>query len=313
MTALLQCLSHSPLIGRVDPAQPILQDVRETVNKARERIAAFNPELILIFAPDHYNGFYYDIMPPFCIGTQAYAIGDYGSAEGFLSVPAETAEAAATFALEAGIDVALSHKMTVDHGFAQPLDFLLGGLNTVPVIPVFINSVAVPLPSFHRARLLGNVLGQYVCSLGKRVLIIGSGGLSHQPPVPEFATADQAVKERLLGGGRHLSAQQRQARTEQVINVARQFSQNQNILHPLNTEWDHWFLNIIASGKLTELDDIPNETVSSKAGKSAHEVKNWVAAAAAMAAFGHYSEVTHYYHAIPEWIAGYGAFTAIQA
>ena len=49
--------------------------------------------------------------------------------------------------------------MQVDHGFAQPLEFLLGGLDRVPVLPVFINGVAAPLPGFQRTRLLGEAMG----------------------------------------------------------------------------------------------------------------------------------------------------------
>jgi 2,3-dihydroxyphenylpropionate 1,2-dioxygenase len=313
MPALLQCLSHTPLVGHVDPEQLILDEVSGVIANARKRIEAFDPELVLLFSPDHYNGFFYDVMPSFCIGTAAYAIGDFGSAEGDLRVPAVLAEAAFQFVLDAGVDTALSHKMQVDHGFAQPLEFLLGGLDKAPVIPVFINSVAVPLPSFERARLLGDALGRYVVSLNKRVLIIGSGGLSHQPPVPELATANEHMKDRLRGSGRDLPQDEREARTNRVIDAARKFADDQNTLLPLNPEWDQWFLDLLATGRISELDAVSNQEVSEKAGKSAHEVKNWVAAAAAMVAFGPYREESRYYRPIPEWIAGYGVLTATTA
>ncbi|SFM71759.1 3-carboxyethylcatechol 2,3-dioxygenase [Marinobacter zhejiangensis] len=312
MKALLQCLSHTPLVGHVDPEQYILEEVNNVIDEARKRIETFDPELVLLFSPDHYNGFFYDIMPSFCIGTHARAIGDFGTAAGELTVPAELSEQAAQHVMNAGVDVALSHRMQVDHGFAQPLEFLLGGLDKLPVIPVFINSVAVPLPSFQRARLLGDALGQYLASLNKRVLIIGSGGLSHQPPIPELPTANEHIKDRLLGSGRDLPAEERKARTNRVIDAARKFVDDQNTLRPLNAEWDQWFLEVIASGNLAELDQVNNQDVSDQAGKSTHEVKTWVAAAAAMAAFGQYTEQARYYRPIPEWIAGYGALTAAQ-
>lgn len=52
------------------------------------------------------------------------------------------------------------------------------------MLPVFINGVAAPLPGFQRTRLLGEAMGRFLNTLNKRVLILGSGGLSHQPPVP---------------------------------------------------------------------------------------------------------------------------------
>ena len=150
MHAYLHCLSHSPLVGYVDPAQEVLDEVNGVIASARERIAAFSPELVVLFAPDHYNGFFYDVMPPFCLGVGATAIGDFGSAAGELPVPVELAEACAHAVMKSGIDLAVSYCMQVDHGFAQPLEFLLGGLDKVPVLPVFINGVATPLPGFQR-------------------------------------------------------------------------------------------------------------------------------------------------------------------
>ena len=55
MNAYLHCLSHTPLVGYVDPAQAVLDEVNGTIADARARIAAFSPELVVLFAPDHYN------------------------------------------------------------------------------------------------------------------------------------------------------------------------------------------------------------------------------------------------------------------
>ena len=51
MHAYLHCLSHSPLVGYVDPAQEVLDEVNGVIASARERIAAFSPELVVLFAP----------------------------------------------------------------------------------------------------------------------------------------------------------------------------------------------------------------------------------------------------------------------
>lgn len=200
MSAYLHCLSHTPLIGHVDPDAAVLAEVEARVAAARERIARFEPELAILFAPDHYNGFFYDLMPPFCIGAQAHAIGDFGSAAGPLEVPRSLAEDCAAAVLAAGVDVALSYRMQVDHGFAQPLEQLLGGLDRCPVIPVFVNAVAAPLPSFQRARRLGEAIGAYARGLDRRVLLLGSGGLSHQPPVPDLASCRRTSARPGSGG-----------------------------------------------------------------------------------------------------------------
>lgn len=310
MSAYLHCMSHTPLVGYVDPAPEVLDEVNAMIAEARERIARFNPELIVLFAPDHYNGFFYDVMPAFCIGMAADAIGDFNTAAGALSVPKVLAEACATAVMDAGVDVAVSYRMQVDHGFAQPLEQLLGGLDRCPVIPVFINSVAIPLPGFQRTRLLGEAIGRWAQTLNKRVLFLASGGLSHQPPVPELAKVDARMADRLMGSGRQLPADERQARQDRVIQAARDFVEDQNSLHPLNPTWDRQFLDTLDQGRLSDLDALGNDELSALAGKSTHEVKTWVAACAALSAFGPYQSESRYYRPIPEWIAGFGALSA---
>ncbi len=310
MKAYLHCMSHSPLFGHVDPEQSVLEEVKTVISNARQRIAAFAPDLIILFSPDHYNGFFYDVMPSFCIGTAAHAIGDFGTLAGPLLVPQALAESCAAAVLERGIDSAVSYRMQLDHGAAQPLQFLIGGLQKIPVIPVFINSVATPLPSFQRARLLGEAIGQWARLLDKRVLFLGSGGLSHQPPVPELAKVDGLMADRLKGSGRHLPADEREARTQRVINAAKTFSQDQHSLHPLNPEWDQYFLSVLEAGDLQALDRVINQELSDRAGKSTHEIKTWVAAFAALSSFGSYQTTDKYYRPIPEWIAGFGSLSA---
>lgn len=303
MHAYLHCLSHSPLVGYVDPAQEVLDEVNGVIASARERIAAFSPELVVLFAPDHYNGFFYDVMPPFCLGVGATAIGDFGSAAGELPVPVELAEACAHAVMKSGIDLAVSYCMQVDHGFAQPLEFLLGGLDKVPVLPVFINGVATPLPGFQRTRMLGEAIGRFTSTLNKRVLFLGSGGLSHQPPVPELAKADAHMRDRLLGSGKDLPASERELRQQRVISAAEKFVEDQRTLHPLNPIWDNQFMTLLEQGRIQELDAVSNEELSAIAGKSTHEIKTWVAAFAAISTFGNWRSEGRYYRPIPEWIA----------
>ena len=310
MNAYLHCLSHTPLVGYVDPEQAVLDEVNGVIAAAHDRIADFAPELVVLYAPDHYNGFFYDVMPPFCLGVGATSIGDFSSAAGELPVPGELAEACAHSVMKSGIDLAVSYCMQVDHGFAQPLELLLGGLDKVPVLPVFINGVATPLPGFQRTRMLGEAMERFLSTLNKRVLILGSGGLSHQPPVPELAKVDAHMRDRLLGSGKQLPADERELRQRRVIEAAERFVEDQKTLHPLNPIWDNQFMTLLEQRRLAELDAISNEELSAIAGKSTHEVKTWAAAFATLSAMGNYRTEGRYYRPIPEWIAGFGSLSA---
>ena len=145
--------------------------------------------------------------------------------------------------------------------------------------------VVIPLPvieeldSFKRSNdERGRAARMVARTLDKRVLLLASGGLSHQPPVPELAKVDARMAERLLGGGRNLPADERAARQQRVIDAARAFVEDPHSLHPLNPEWDQAFLDLLASGRVAELDRLSNADLSRLAGRSTHEVKTWVAA-----------------------------------
>ncbi len=308
----LECLSHTPLHGYFDPHPDVVAEVERVGRAARARVEAFQPDLIVAFAPDHFNGFFYDVMPPFCIGARAQAIGDFKSLAGTLPVPEDLAYALAQSVLDADIDVALSYRMQVDHGCAQALEVLTGGLDRYPVIPVFINSVAPPMATLRRARLLGDAIGRFMSRTGKRVLVVGSGGISHEPPVPELFDATPEIAERLIAG-RNPSEESRNARQARTVAAARAFTKGDSHLHPLNPEWDRAFLERLASGELTAVDGMTNGAITRDGGKSAHEIRTWVAAFGALAAYGPYRASLDYYRAIPEWIAGFAAMHATPA
>ena len=220
----LVTMSHSPLMGFTEPAPQTRKRVDTALDGARAFIADFGPELVVLFGPDHYNGFFYDMMPSFCIGAAAESIGDYDTSAGTLPVDHDAALTFVRTALDAEIDVTLSERMYVDHGFAQPLEVLFGGLDRVPVVPVFINCVAQPLGPARRARLLGTAIGSAAAGLDRRVLFLGSGGLSHDPPVPTLEGAAPEIAAQLISEGRRLTPEQRAARQARVIQAGRDYA-----------------------------------------------------------------------------------------
>jgi len=310
MSLALVTLSHSPLMTFIEPSPATRTRVDDALKSARAFIEAFTPELVVLFGPDHYNGFFYDMMPPFCIGATATAVGDYDTPAGPLSVDREAALALVRGALDAEVDVAVSERMYVDHGFAQPLELLFGGIDQVPVVPVFINSVAEPLGPARRSRLLGEAVGRAAQQLDRRVLLIGSGGLSHDPPVPSLKSATPAVAASLISEGRNLTPEQRAARQMRVIQGGRDYAAGIATIQPLNPEWDRNLLSVLASGELDQIDTWTTSWFTEQAGHSSHETRTSIAAYAALATAGRYHVESSYYEAIPEWIAGFAVTTA---
>jgi len=307
MSAALVAMSHSPLLGIAPLPADIETELTDAIDNARQFATAFEPDLVVLFHPDHYNGFFYDVMPSFCIGTSAIAIGDFGTAAGPLNVTSVLAADLASAVLAAEIDVAVSHAMRVDHGAAQPLETLFGAIDAVPVVPIFINCIAPPFCPITRVRALGHAVGAHVAGLGQRVLFVASGGLSHDPPVPQLDGADETARANLLGAGRYLTADARAARQQRVIDGAAAFARGEANIQPLAPSWDQELMTILASGELAPLDAWTADDIARLAGNSAHEVRHtWIAAHAALRAVAPYTTAISYYRAIPELIAGFG-------
>jgi 2,3-dihydroxyphenylpropionate 1,2-dioxygenase len=303
-------LSHSPLIGKNDPAPEVLARVEAAVDGARAFVREFDPELVVLYAPDHYNGFFYKEMPPFCLATEAHAVGDFGSQAGPLSVDAEAARLLAVGVLDRGVDLTVSARMTVDHGFAQPLETLFGGIDRVPVVPVFVNGVATPLGPVSRIRAFGAALGEAAAALDRRVLFVASGGLSHDPPVPVLDGAPPRVAEALIEG-RPPTPEQRVRGEERVVQAGRDYVAGSAKMIPINPVFDTAVLDQLASGELAEFDSWTVTWMAEQGGGSAHEVRTWIAAFASLAASGRYTMTSRFYEPIPAWIAGFGVATAL--
>ncbi len=311
MTIQLKCLSHTPLRGRNDPGPAVVAEVDVVLAKARAEVEAFDPELIVLFGPDHYNGLFYDLMPPFVLASAAQSVADYDTLPGPLAVPADVAQALARHLLDSDIDIAISHRLQVDHGCTQSLAELTGSLVRYPVVPIVINCVAPPLGPYRRVRQLGEAVGRFVSRLDKRVLLLGTGGLSHEPPVPLIEGAPPEVAEALIAG-RHPTPEARAARQARTIAAGKLFGTPASPLKPLNPEWDLAFMRQLAEGRLAEVDHFDIAQLSAAAGRSGHEVRTWVAAFAALqAACGGYTARHDYYRAINEWIAGFGVMSAV--
>jgi 2,3-dihydroxyphenylpropionate 1,2-dioxygenase len=312
VTAAVVGLSHSPLIGKNDPEPEVLDRVEAAVDVARDFIADFAPELVVLYAPDHYNGFFYKEMPPFCLGTEAHSVGDFGSQAGPLSVDTDAAKALAEGVLQRGVDLTISARMTVDHGFAQPLETLFGGIDGIPVVPIFVNGVATPLCPVRRIRALGTAVGQAATRLDRRVLFLASGGLSHDPPVPVLEGAPPKVADAMIEG--HPPTPEQRGRGEgRVVQAGRDYAAGATAMIPINPVWDNKLLDLLERGDLAAFDDWAVEDMAAEGGGSAHEVRTWIAAFASLAATGDYEMNYRFYEAIPAWIAGFAVASARQA
>ena len=317
MAVKLICASHSPLMEFASPQRAEQEtNVRAAFEKMAAEVKAFDPTLIITFGPDHFNGFFYDLMPSFCVGIRATAAGDwnYGAENNKINVPEETALHLVRRVLDEGVDVAYSYRMQADHGVTQPLHFLCDGqLDRYPTIPVFINGAAAPMPTTKRTVALGRAIGQFIKSLNlenERVLILGTGGLSHDPPTPQMGSVPPEVEEFLIAG-RNPSTEARHARQAKIITVGQKLAAGDtSVAVPLNAEWDIALLETFKNADFAAIETMTEAEIRRDGGRGGQEVRSWIAAFAALSELGEYQMTTQVYEAISEWIAGFGIVSA---
>jgi 2,3-dihydroxyphenylpropionate 1,2-dioxygenase len=288
---MLVTASHSPIIEFPAVETDSLRRVHAGLDEVRGEVEAFDPDLVVVFGVDHYGGHHMDSMPSFCIGVEATALADVGGTPGPLDVPREVAVGAVNHARSAGVDVAVSYAMDVDHGFTQALVRLCGGIDRYPVLPVFVSCIQPPFVPFARARALGQAMGEYLATLdASRVLVVGTGGLGHDPRVL-FPPIDEVPPEwrpyHLHGRSQQEVSQQSWIDYEiEAHQVAATFLADPTIpdeLFGLHEDWDRAFLQRFCSHDVDSFDHWQPEQVVADAGIGAMEVLSWVAARAAMA------------------------------
>ena len=308
MTTSLVCASHSPLLY-CHAREPEDWDGLQQAFAARaQAVAEFDPELVVVFGSDHFNGFFLKTMPAFCVGLSAAATADIGGFAGPVNVPEEAATACVEHLRAADVDAAVSYAMTLDHAFSQTLTIMLGGLATRPIIPIFINCITQPFVPFRRTRLLGEAIGGFVLSLNRKVLLLASGGMSHHPTryYPEHGAGEPAVEAWQLSGGdapESLTPAQWLKRLEvmhhegaRMIALGERTAQDMR----LNAQSDRRFLELLTQNRLVEYDDWNQEQLVATAGIGSMELHTWIAAAAAHKSAGGSMPIQDFYSVMPE-------------
>jgi 3-O-methylgallate 3,4-dioxygenase len=159
----------------------------------RERLKAFAPDTILVVGDDQHENILDDNTSAFTIyvgeeveaSTSLRYFNEPKSANRTrYEVNANLAESLVLDLMEAGFDPAYSRRTRYEgglgHAFARVLKFLMPE-PFCPVVPVMVNTYYPPAPSARRCVHFGEALASSLARYGgsERVVVIGSGGLSH--------------------------------------------------------------------------------------------------------------------------------------
>lgn len=148
------------------------------------------PDVAIIFHNDHGMNFFLDKMPTFAVGcAPEYRHGDEGwgipTVGPYPGDPELSWHLVESLVAE-GFDLTTCQEMLVDHAVTNPMSLLWPDQTRrrVRIVPVTVNTVMFPYPSAKRCYALGEAIGRAISTYDAegdlRVLLVGSGGLSHQ-------------------------------------------------------------------------------------------------------------------------------------
>jgi protocatechuate 4,5-dioxygenase beta chain len=195
-------LSHAPgLTGWLDKAPREQQiSLTEGFKRLGHIVRATRPDVIIGIANDHVLNLPFDNMPDFCVGTaDAWA----GPAEWFrewVAVPdykvAGHSALAKTLIREgskSGVGFAFKNELLFDDNWSVPLLYLTPDYD-IPLVPIHMNCVVPPLPTpvwcFEVGRQIADIVRKHRPD-GERVVIMATGGLSHDPGGPKYFQVDE--------------------------------------------------------------------------------------------------------------------------
>ena len=205
-------ITHNPFLPRLlagGAAFPDGDAVRADYALMRERLAAASPDVIVTIASDHLNQWFTDNMPAFLVGKAPRAEGPFpqeikrfGLEPYYAKVDTALAKWFVAEGFNEGVDFAFSDEFLLDHAFTVPLHFLRPEMD-LPIVPVWTNVMAPPLPPARRFFEVGRALARLIerAPTSQRVAVVSSGHFAVEVGGPRSnrgGSPDEAFDRRMM-------------------------------------------------------------------------------------------------------------------
>ncbi|MEE9095783.1 hypothetical protein [Pseudarthrobacter phenanthrenivorans] len=190
LTAVLAS-THHPFYLKATTAPPEertpqADEWKRKVEAYRETLTAAEPDILVMVGADHFHQFFLDNYPTFLIGKQEKYDATFYNEEREFGIPKYVLDGDVPFSdfmhrglMERGFDFSFSHELKIDHSIICPIITVRPDAD-LPVIPIYTNIFAPPLPSPKRfwdlGRAIRSVIDEYPTD--KKIAAIGTGHLS---------------------------------------------------------------------------------------------------------------------------------------
>lgn len=205
-------ISHTPSMGiEYDRAEggdthfsALWQPWFDGTRPARDLLAELAPDHLVVVYNDHLNYFTLDSYPTLAIG-----IGDefrqmdegWGPRE-LPPLPGDHRWGIhlSKELIDNDFDLTVCQDLGIDHGIFSWLPYLVDLPFPIPVTPIAVNMIREPLPRPQRMAALGSALRRAIEQFpsDQRVLIVATGGMSHQISGARFGMANADLDQWFL-------------------------------------------------------------------------------------------------------------------
>jgi protocatechuate 4,5-dioxygenase beta chain len=190
LTAVL-ATTHHPFYLKATTAppeerMPQADEWKAKVEAYRETLTAAEPDILVMIGSDHFHQFFYDNYPTFLIGKQSKYDATFYNEEREFGIPKYVLDGDEDFSgfmlqglMDRGFDFSVSHELKIDHSIICPIITTRPEAD-LPVVPIYTNIFAPPLPSPKRFYDLGRAIRQIIDEYptDKKIAAVGSGHLS---------------------------------------------------------------------------------------------------------------------------------------
>src|SRR5206468_3385707 len=177
------------------------RDVADIFGQLRRVVGEAQPDRLIVVANDHFDNFFLDTMPQFCVGLGTRADGPFWYESEVMHLPAYSAAVDAdlgdhllNLGSRRGIDFSQTHEYRLDHAFCVPLS-VVRPEQDLPIVPVFTNVFAYPLATERRFFEVGQAIRQLVRERPKneRIAVVTSFNLSVDVGGPKMGKRDDEL------------------------------------------------------------------------------------------------------------------------
>ncbi|BAL89802.1 putative ring-cleavage dioxygenase [Actinoplanes missouriensis 431] len=207
--------THHPFYYRAststgDDRPPFADEWTRKILAFRETLTRAKPDVLVMVGSDHFHQLWLDNMPQFLVGKAPFYDANWYNEEREFGLPRMVLKGQEDLSshilrsgLDAGFDLAFSNELRIDHSVTCPIITLRPEAD-LPIVPIYTNIFAPPLPQPSRFVKLGETIREIVEQWPSqlRVAVIGTGHLSLELGGPrQFGPhgPDPAFDEKAVG------------------------------------------------------------------------------------------------------------------